>query len=653
MSTRLGAILVSTHPSPRRRVSGVRRAALALTLLAAMPTTPAARAQSPRPPTDAAPSSPAPTHDASSPSDSPSTSAHDALHALFAERFAWLMEEYPETAMQRGDYSNAHRISDLSLDAIERRHSESLAHLDRLHAIDKASLDATDLVSYEMFERDLREAVEGHRYRAFLAPIGGRFGIQQDIPQMATGVRLASLEDYRNYLTRLEQVPGQVADTIALLKKGIAEGRVPPRVTIAGVPAQFAAILDGGGLAALEAPLLNPPADFSAAQRAELQKRFREQSLPAVRQAVVNLRDFFVGDYLPHGREDIAALHWPDGEAYYNFCLWSHTTTNLTAREIHELGLREVARIKAEMMEVIARSDFLEKNPQAAGLEGEELFQAFLRYLRTDPRFYHTSEEALLRGYRDICKRVDGELPRLFRLMPRLPYGVREMPRFMAPSQTTAYYQGGNINNGEAGWFVANTYALDQRPKYEMIALALHEAVPGHHFQIALAQELETLPEFRRYSAINAYMEGWALYAERLGIEMGLYNDPYDDFGRLLYEMWRAGRLVVDPGMHALGWSRQQAVDFMLANTALSELNINTEIDRYIGWPGQATAYKIGELKFRELRQRAEAKLGDRFNLRDFHDVVLSAGATPLDVLERRVDDWLAATAADSDPTTP
>jgi Bacterial protein of unknown function (DUF885)/Family of unknown function (DUF5329) len=276
-------------------------------------------------------------------------------------------------------------------------------------------------------------------------------------------------------------------------------------------------------------------------------------------------------------------------------------------------------------------------------------FAAFVKYLRTDARFYHDNEVALLAGYRDICKRVDPELARLFKTLPRLPYGVRPVPRFMAPTQTTAYYQSGDIRNAEPGYFYANTYALDQRPRYEMIPLALHEAVPGHHLQIAIAKELSGLPEFRKDADFTVFVEGWALYSERLGIEMGLFNDPYDNFGRLLYEMWRACRLVVDPGMHALGWSRDKAIAFMSDNTALSPLNIQNEVDRYINWPGQATAYKIGELKIRELRGKAEAALGTKFDLREFHDVVLGAGAVPLSTLERRVHEWLTGVSSPVD----
>ncbi|MCI0365640.1 MAG: DUF885 domain-containing protein, partial [Phycisphaerales bacterium] len=341
----------------------------------------------------------------------------------------------------------------------------------------------------------------------------------------------------------------------------------------------------------------------------------------------------------------IAAIEWPEGQEFYNYQLRVMSTTNMTATEIFELGQSEVKRIKTEMLEVIRRSDFLSHHPDAKALDNQALFHAFIKYLRADPRFYCQTPAELITTYRDICKRVDAGLPALFKTLPRLPYGVKEIPAFMAPQQTTAYYQHGDIRNSQPGYFMANTYDLAQRPKYEMIPLAMHEAVPGHHLQVALAQELENVPKFRADLWFTAYGEGWALYSERLGIEMGLYSDPYDDFGRLLYEMWRATRLVVDPGMHALGWTRDQAVQFMLDNTALSELNINNEVDRYIEWPGQAVAYKIGELRIRAMREQAEKELGPKFDLRDFHDVILGAGHLPLTMLEQRLDQWKKSAA--------
>ena len=567
----------------------------------------------------------------------------DRLHALFAERAAWELEEFPERAMARGDYTNAHRITDNSLGAIERRHQYAIDHLDQLREINFEALDEDDRVNYQLFELELVQSIEGHQHRSFLVPLSGRMGPHQRIAQMAERVRFASYEDYEHYLARLEQTPTMIANAIELMQLGIEEGRTSPRVVLQGMPMQFHALLEGGGLAPLATPMNRMPESITSQQRQELRERFENVSMPAVIEAITTFRDFVIETYLPACRESIAAVDWPNGEAYYNHQLRVMTTTDLTAREIHELGLREVQRIRSEMMQVIRRSDYLELHPEAVDLDDDELFAAFVQYLRTDPRFYHTSEEELLAEYRAICKEIDGHMPKFFKTLPRLPYGVRPVPRFMAPTQTTAYYSQGDIRNREAGYFYANTYRLDQRPRYEMRALAVHEAVPGHHHQIALAQELEDIPEFRKEAWFTAFGEGWALYSERLGIDMGLYEDPYDDFGRLLYEMWRACRLVVDPGMHALGWSRDDAIEYMKANTALSELNIVTEIDRYIAWPGQATAYKLGELKIRELRAMAERELGDRFDIREFHDVVLLAGSVPLSVLERRVREWVQA----------
>lgn len=565
----------------------------------------------------------------------------EQLNSLFADHYNWRMREFPEEAMSHGDYSHADRITDSSLAAIERRHGETKAFLDRLHAIDRSTLNEQDLVSYELFEIEIGNAIEGHRFRTFLMPVGGRFGPQTRIPQMHERVRFKTTDDYVNYIQRLRQTSTEVDNAIALMKIGLAEGRTPARVTLAGLPQQFRAALDEG-IPGLAAPLKSMPAHFTAQQRRELEDRFNGEVMPLVRQAISRLGEYVVNEYIPKCRDSVAASDLPDGDAFYNHQLRVFTTTDLAAGEIHRIGLSEVARIRAEMMQVIRRSDYLAIHPEAASLDDAAFFKAFIQYLRTDSRFYYSDEESLLTGYRDICKRVDPWLAKLFSTLPRLPYGVKPMLKFMAPRQTTAYYQEGDLRNAEPGWFVANTYALDQRPKYEMIPLALHESVPGHHLQISLAQELENLPEFRKDAYFVAFGEGWALYSERLGIEMGLYSDPYDDFGRLLYEMWRACRLVVDPGMHALGWSRDQAIQFMLDNTALSRLNIETEVDRYINWPGQACGYKIGELEIRELRAKAEKELGDKFDLRMFHDVVLGAGAVPLPVLERRVNDWIA-----------
>ncbi len=570
----------------------------------------------------------------------PAAAGSAALSALFDDYQEWYSRSYPESAMARGDYRYADRISDYSLAAIEQRHADVQLFAERVRLIEPAGLSPAERLNRDLFELLMAQAVEGNRFRSFLMPIHGRQGPQQEIPQMHERVRFAQREDFENYLKRLEQVPGAIDSTIALLQQGLREGRTPPRVVMQGIPQQFAAVLNGG-LDELAGPLASAGAVLEPAALADLRARFESRVRPDLRASLRKLAGFVSDEYVPRCRAEIAAAALPDGREYYEFMLRTMTTTDWSAAKIHEVGLAEVARIRAEMMDVIRRSGFLQQSPDALGLDDAVLFKRFVEHLRTSPQFYYTRPEDLLAGYRDVCKRIDATLPALFSKLPRTPYGVREIPAFMAPTQTTAYYQPGDMRNAQPGYFYANTYKLDQRPKYEMIALSMHEAVPGHHLQIALAQELENVPEFRRDAWFTAFGEGWALYAERLGLEVGLYSDPYDDFGRLLYEMWRACRLVVDPGMHALGWSRQQAIQFMLDNTALSPLNIENEIDRYIAWPGQATAYKVGELKIRELRAFAERSLGERFDLRGFHDVILAEGSIPLNLLEQRVHEWV------------
>ena len=355
-------------------------------------------------------------------------------------------------------------------------------------------------------------------------------------------------------------------------------------------------------------------------------KIYKDQLVPAYDR----LYDFFTKEYLPGARKTIGTDALPNGKAWYAYDVRASTTTNMTPEEIHELGLSEAKRIRAEMDKVIADVKF------------QGSFDDFTKFLRTDPQFYYTKPEDLLAGYRDIAKRIDPELPRFFGTLPQLTYGVRAVPGYAEKSAPTAYYQGGSMKAGRPGWFFANTFNLPSRPKWQMECLTLHEAVPGHHLQISIAQELTGLPEFRKYEGYTAYVEGWALYCETLGNEMGFYKDPYSKFGQLTFEIWRADRLVVDTGMHAMGWSRQQAIDYMKANTGQDDFSATVEVDRYIVWPGQALAYKIGQLKIRQLRTYAEHELGDKFDIRTFHDTVLRNGALPLDVLESLVKEWVA-----------
>jgi len=572
------------------------------------------------------------------------TPAAERLRALLDDHERWTNATFPEDALRRGAPTHAGSLTDRRPEAVAARADAERRFLERLRAIDRAALDDRHRLDADLFEYALRNSIDSFEQGEWLFSIGPIHGPHQGIPQMTERVPFRTLQDFRDYASRLRAVPDSLDASIATLRLGMERGMVPPRVVVESVPAQCAAI-GRGRLTNLLEPLLRVPPGTSEVDASALTAE-TTAAVAAILPALERYEGFIRDEYLPACRASIAASELPNGAAYYAWCLRHHTTLDLDANAIHAIGVREVARLRAEMLEVIRRTDWFAAKPAHAALEPDALFDAFVGYLRNDARFRHETPQALLAGYREICKRVDGHLPELFRTLPRLPYGVREIPRFMAPTQTTAYYQPGSLEGGTAGFFFANTYALDQRPTYEMIPLALHEAVPGHHLQIALAQELPEQPLFRREGGISAFVEGWALYAERLGIEMGLYSDPYDDFGRLLYEMWRSCRLVVDTGMHAKGWTRDEAIEFMRRNTALSELNIEREVDRYIAWPGQACAYKLGEIHIRGLRALAEQRLGPAFDLREFHEVVLGAGSVPLEVLGRRVNAWIDACAA-------
>jgi len=571
------------------------------------------------------------------------------FEGIVAEHDAFRLTVYPEYALGRGVTDRAGEWTDASLAGIHKRAAQVGEFIALLREIDRAKLSANDRTDLALLLRELELSDEGFRFGSWLMPVGGRSGPHQRIAQLADFGAFASFSDYDAFVRKLLGARGMTLGVIEVMRRGIEEGVVPPKVTVVQVPAQVAAVRRSLR-ETLGRPFRAMPASIGEAERAELRATF-ERGLDQADSALTELEAFLRTEYIPACRDTVGAREMRDdggraGLAWYGYQLRLHTTTDRSAEEIHATGLSEVARIRAEMMAVIARTDWFAADPARAALPDDERFAAFIAYLRTDPRFYVTSAEELLARYREVCKRIDPKLPALFKTLPRLTYGVREIPRFMAPAQTTAYYQPGSPQRGEPGWFYANTYALDQRPTYEFVPLSLHEAVPGHHFQIALAQELEGLREFRKDLDSTAFIEGWALYAERLGIEMGLFADPYDDFGRLLYEMWRATRLVVDTGLHAFGWTREQAIAYMSANTALSEINIANEVDRYIGWPGQACAYKIGELEIRAMRAKAEASLGKDFDIRLFHDAVLLQGPLPLDVLWRNIDAWIASEKA-------
>ena len=553
------------------------------------------------------------------------------LEAFLEAEWERVLESYPTLASSLGDRRWNDRWTDLSAEAIAARHAADLAALARLEAIDTDALSPARRLDKEMYLRELDQSIQDFRYRRHLVPFNQRGG-PHNAYDTAERLRLATVQDYEDWLARVRGV-GRLADQhMALLAAGIDAGIVHPRIIAERIAGQLQA---EAAQTAEQSPwsraFLEIPAELPAADRARLSREGVAAVRDVVLPAIARLEAFFRTQYLPAARDSVGIWDQPDGRAYYAARARHFTTTPLTPGEIHEIGLSEVARIRAEM----------EAIREQVGFEGD--LAAFFEHLRTDPSFYYDTPEALFEAYLATSKRVDPEVVKLFGRLPRMPYGVRPIPDAIAPDTTTAYYSRPAADGIRAGYYYVNLYRPEVRPKYEIEALTIHEAVPGHHFQIALAMELEGLPAFRRFGGVTAYVEGWALYAESLGPELGMYQDPYSKFGQLTYEMWRAVRLVVDTGIHEFGWSRQRAIDYFRDNAAKSEADIINEIDRYIAWPGQALAYKIGELKIKELRARAEAAQGEDFDIRAFHDLVLSNGAIPLDSLERLVDEWLAA----------
>jgi uncharacterized protein (DUF885 family) len=556
----------------------------------------------------------------------------ERLHRLFQIRTDYVMQEFPEYATYVGIRGQNDRWTDHAPDAIARRKAALELPAKALASINRAALSPADRLNYDLFRRQVEERLEGRRFPWELMPVNQLGGIQQSVPQMLGEQMPASTEaDYEAILSRLRGAPALVDQTIALMKDGLRRGITPPKITLRDVPAQTGAILiedpaKSPFLAAFRSMPASIPADRRDALKADAATVLTAQVVPAFRR----FRDFLATEYVPHCRESLAATALPDGQAWYAYAVASSTTTRLTPKQIHEIGLDEVKTIRAEMERVVRSTGF------------DRDVAAFFAFVRSDPRFFYSRPEDLLAGYREIAKRADPEVIKLFGRLPRLPYGVIAMPEASAASRTAGAYEGGSLAAGRPGYFYANLSAVSTRPKWEMEALVLHEAVPGHHLQIALAQEQTDLPDFRRHGGYDAFSEGWGLYAETLGYDMGFYKDPYAHFGALNYQMWRAIRLVVDTGIHALGWSRQQAIDYFKANSAKSEQEIVVEIDRYIVSPGQALSYKIGQRKFLELRARAARELGTRFDLRLFHDAVLADGALPLDMLDARIDEWIA-----------
>lgn len=555
----------------------------------------------------------------------------------------------PISASLDGDRRYDRLLPDVSVEGRQEQFRDTFTRQQQSYGLDQGKMSAFGQLNYRLLEFELATRMERQRFNPYQIAVLPVSGPQVTLPQLPDQVTFSNDKQLEDYIARLEAIPAYLEQTTKNLLDGAAEGRTPPKA-IMGAVADQAAV--HGGKRFVDDPTAHVMYRPFAGMTGPLADRAKKVISESVAPAFEKFAEFLRTQYVPRCRATLAASDMPEGPSYYGMLVRVHTTLLKNPDEYHQIGLDEVKRIRGEMMEVIKRSDF----PQKDSLQGDELFKAFVTYLRTDKRFYFTNAEDLLNGYRAIAKRIDAEMPSLFGKLPRLGYGVREMPRYIAASSPTAFYYRGSIENGVAGYFVANTFRLEARPKYEMIPLTLHEAVPGHHHQIALAQELSAagLPKWRQTADYTAFVEGWGLYAESLGLEMeasaenpkGLFADPYDDFGRLSYEMWRALRLVVDTGIHMMGWSREQAVQYMLDNSALTEENVNREVDRYIAWPGQALAYKTGEMYIKELRKRATAELGPKFDVRAFHDTVLKNGAVTLEVLDEMVGAWIASVKA-------
>lgn len=524
------------------------------------------------------------------------------------------------------------RLPDMSAEALAKRAAEQQAWLAQLEQVDVTALSRQNQINHRMITYRLKNEIDSYTYNEHYMPLNAEGGFHSNLGFMVRNASFRSFADYQNYIARLQDIPRYMEQQTGWLKVGMAEGYTQPKAAMQGFEESIAAFIAQNPHESLfYQPFTGTPPNFvTAEQWRDLQQQAAKIIDEAVVPAYQAYFDFMVMEYLPNCRDSVGASELPNGLEYYQNRIRHFTTLDLTPAQIHQRGLAEVQRIRNEMAVVIEKT----------GFKGS--FEEFTDFLRNDPQFYPKTDAELLKEASYIAKKADGELPKFFKLLPRQPYGIAPVPAEIAPKYTTGRYAGTNRSD-RASFYWVNTYALERRPLYQLEALTLHEAVPGHHLQGALAREMENLPDYRRYTYISAFGEGWGLYAEWLGQEMGFYQDPYSDFGRLSYEMWRAARLVVDTGMHAMGWTREQAMEFMAANTALSLHNVRTEIDRYITWPGQALSYKLGEMLIRQLRQEAQEALGGNFDLREFHYVVLKNGSIPLDVLEQEVRDWIDA----------
>jgi uncharacterized protein (DUF885 family) len=552
------------------------------------------------------------------------------FQALLDSDWQWQMQQSPEYATSVGDHRYDDKLTDASPEAVARREEHDRTQLKALKRIDLDVLTGEDRISYDFALQNAQMAVDWQRFPAMnTRVISAKSGLQLDLPSMMSDFPVRTELDARHALARLQAMPARIAQDIAWLREGKRLGWVTFKSSLAQVPDQIDQLL---AKPLTETPLLAPfmhlPADLPAERITALQDEAANLLQTQVAPAFLELRKVVVDELLPASPDNGAMSAYPDGDAVYKLFVRDQTTLALDAKAIHEIGLAEMARIHTAIAAVMKETGF-------TGTYAE-----FVEQLR-DSKYCYTSADDLLTGYRDIAKRIDPQLTRLFLTLPRTPYGIRPIPSYQG-ANTVEFYSAGAADASTPGWFNANVVALAQRPKWDMVDLFMHEGVPGHHLQISRAHELVQLPMFRRMAGPNAYVEGWALYAEGLGNELGLYADPYAHYGYLRAQAWRAGRLVVDTGIHALGWTRAEAIAYMVDSGGLAREDATAEVDRYYVWPGQALGYKLGELKILELRQKARDALGERFDLRAFNQEVIDHGALPLPVLDRVIGDWIS-----------
>ncbi len=554
------------------------------------------------------------------------------LHKILDQVIQAHKELSPQTAYRMGNQSQAGQLNDVSANHHLKEINKLKPLLTQLNKINVKKLSFQDQVSLQMQQGFLQETIADNEFKEYEMPITAEGSFHVQLATMHRYSSFKTTKDYQNHLNKMKQVTRVMEGHMSNMQAGLKRGFTQPQVIIQHYPEFIQTyIKDNPEESTFYQPFVTQPKHISDEQFKNFQQQARKIINESINPSFKKFKTFMVDTYIPGAKTDIGAYSFPDGKAYYQQQIKEYTTLDLTAEEIHQIGWEEVKRIRSEMENIIAQLNF------------EGSFADFLHFLRTDPQFYAKSADELLKQARDISKRMDGKLPELFTKLPRQPYAVNPVPAGIAPNYTTGRYVPAPLDSTRPGQYWVNTYALDKRPLYNLEALSFHEAVPGHHLQGALTKELTNLPVFRQNAYISAFGEGWGLYCEKLAKEVGFYQDPYSDFGRLTYEMWRAMRLVVDTGMHAMGMSRDEAIKLMEDNTALSKHNVRTEIDRYIAWPAQALSYKLGEIKIWQLRDKAEQALGESFDIRTFHDTLLGSGSVPLNVLENIVDQYIEA----------